>query len=975
MRSVRDFPRRRPRPQRGRVFLLAVVAVVFLLAVSLRGIAGFYTDFLWFDSLHLSGVWTEILGAKIALAAVFTVAFAAVLWVNLVIADRLAPAFRVAGPEEEIVERYHEVIGGRTGLVRAVITLALALIAGVGTSAQWNEWILFRNKTSFDVTDALFKKDVGFYVFQLPFLKFLVDWAFASLVIILIVTAVAHYLNGGIRVQTPTVPRVTPQVKAHLSVILGALALLKAVGYWLQRYELTFSTRGVVDGASYTDVKAQLPALNLLVLISIVAFVLLLVNIRLRGWTLPIIAVGLWAFTSVVVGAVYPAFVQKFRVEPNESARERTYIRRNIDATRSAFRLADVKVREFNYDTALDGGGLDDNAATIRNVRLWDPTILQKTYSQLQEIRRFYRFNDVDIDRYEIDGETTQVMVAARELDASGVRPQSWQNLHLNFTHGFGNVVSAANAVTSNGLPDFLVQDLPPEGDANLKPEQPGIYFGQGFGGYAIVNTRLKETDYQTDEGTIRTTYKGTGGVKLSSWIRRAAMAARFGDLNPLISNYLKSDSRAIYIRDIGERVRKVAPFLRYDADPYPVVIDGRIKWIQDAYTTTSRYPYAQRAELGNLPAGSGLNGRFNYVRNSVKVVIDAYDGDLTFYVIDGQDPIARAYMRAFPKLFTDKDIPSAVREHIRYPEDLFRVQTNMYGRYHITDPDDFYDKGDEWEIARDPSSGRVASAPTTSATTTVAATPDAQPVDSTRRIDPYYLLMRLPQEENESFLLLRPFTPAGKNLLASFMVAKSDPSDYGQIEVFVMPRDQAVQGPVQVDARITAEPSLSRDISLLNQSGSQVENGSLQVVPINNSLLYVRPLYVQAQDNPVPSLWRVAVVFGDRVASAPTLKGALTQLFGSSPDTREQERGGGTTVTPSEPNQPNQPSQPGGADVASLLDQAAAAYQRAQDALKAGDLAGYQKAVDEMSKLIAEARQRSTPATSTTTTTAPASA
>ena len=973
MRTPADFPTRRARSGRGRIGLVVAAAVLFVLLVSLRGIAGFYTDYLWFDGLGLARVWRGILGAKVGLAVIFTLIFFVACWSSLWVADRLAPRFRPTGPEEDLVERWHELVAGRTGLVRIAVSALLALIAGVGTSSQWNDWILFRNKVSFGVDEPLFDRDVGFYVFELPFLSFVVDWAFAAMVIVLIVTALAHYLNGGIRIQTPAIQRVTPQVKMHLSIILGALAVLKAAGYWLQRYELTYSTRGYVDGAGYTDVNAQLPALNLLVIISLLAAALFLVNIRMRGFTLPIIAIGLWGFTSIVVGAAYPAFIQKFRVEPNESDRERRYIERNIEATRTALAIDDehVTVKDFAYDEDLDAAALADNTPTIRNVRLWDPTILRQTYRQLQEIRRFYRFNDVDIDRYMVDGELTQVMLAARELDPGGLLSRTWENTHLNFTHGYGAVASAANAVTPSGEPDLLLKDLPPVGEPELR--QPAVYFGEGLGGYAIVNTKRQEIDYQEADGsTRRTTYEGDGGVPISSWVRRAALALRFGEINPLISGYVTSNSRAIYLRDIQERVRKVAPFLRFDADPYPVILEGRMLWVQDAFTITSRYPYAQRADVSRLVDGSGLRDRFNYVRNSVKVVTDAYDGEMTFYVIDRKDPIIKAYMKAFPAIFTTSDIPDDLAAHLRYPEDLFRVQTDAYGLYHITDAADFYDRGDSWDIARDPGSGRVAASGEAAsnqgtAPRTAATVAGLEPRHDDR-MDPYYLLMRLPEEARESFLIMQPFTPASRDLLSAFMVAKSDyPNDYGKLEVFEMPRDKSVDGPRLIDGKINQEPTLSSEISLLNQSGSKVLNGNLLLVPIDQSLLFVRPLYVEAENTPVPQLKKVVVSYAGKVVHKATLREALAELFGDAPETLEQVPGeeapetpsGGTTVDPA---------------VQSLLDRALAAYRDAQAALRQGDLSAYQRKVDEMNGLIAEAR-RGFAGSSTPTTTAPASA
>jgi len=969
MRAPTDLPRRPERPNRLGVTLIGVAAAVVLFtAVSLRGIAGFYTDYLWFDELDLTSIWKGVLGAKIALGVVFTAVFFVLAWVNLAVADTIAPKFRPMGPEEQVVERYHALVGPRAGLVRIGTALVFALIAGPGVAGQWNSWILFRNHVPFGVEDPQFGRDLGFFVFQLPFVKFLVDWLFAAAVIIVVVTAVAHYLNGGIRFQTP-LQKVTPQVKVHLSVLLAVLALLKAVGYYLQRFELVYSNRGVVQGAGYTDIKAQLPALQLLIIISLFACVLFLVNILRRGWALPLAAVGLWALVSVAVGTAYPAFVQKFRVQPTESVKELPYIDRNIQSTRAAYNLRDTKVNGFNYDENLQASGLEENSETIRNVRLWDPDVLQKNYELSQEIRQFYRFNDVDIDRYTVAGRTTQILVAARELNTRGIPSASWINQHLVYTHGYGVVASPANAVAPDGNPDLIVKDLPPQGQAGFLVEQPAVYYGQGLDGYSVVKTKQREIDFTEANGTNRTgTYNGTGGVEMNSWVRRAALALRFGDANALISSFVTSESKALYIRNIDERVQKAAPFLKYDSDPYPVLFNNRIMWIYDAYTTSSRYPYAQDADRTRLPNRSGLLGDFNYVRNSVKVVIDSYDGTMKFYIVDSGDPLVKSYAKAFPKLFTDgAELEPGLRAHLRYPEDLFRVQTNMYGRYHMTDPSAFYNNTDAWDIAQKP--GAVASAGT------AIATGPTGPITPARedRMPPYYLLMRLPGEEKEEFLILQPFVPFSRDDtrkdLTAFMVAKSDPDNYGQLEVFEMPRQEQVDGPALVNARINQEPDISREITLLGSPGrgSRVILGSMLLVPIQQSLLYIQPLYVESEATPLPQLKRVIVVHGDKVVMKPSLQESLTAIFGSAPSTLEQTPISGAPVVPPTPDTPS-PGTGVAPTVGSLLAEAETHFQAADAALRAGDLATYQREVN----LARDLSRRATESLSPTTTTAP---
>ncbi|MEA2931498.1 MAG: uncharacterized protein QOI56_283 [Actinomycetota bacterium] len=987
MRAPTDLPRRRRGSASRRVLLVVVGLAVFFFVISLRGIAGFYTDYLWFDEVGLTGVWKGVLGAKIGLAVVFTLIFFAVVWANLAIADLLAPTFRPMGPEEQFIERYHEVVGARAGLVRIAVATLFALVAGPGAAGQWQSWLLFRNHVPFGSTDALFKRDIGFYVFELPFVKFVADWLFAAVVIVLIVTAVAHYLNGGIRFQTP-MQKVTPQVKAHLSVLLAALALLKAAGYFLQRYELVYSSRGVVDGAGYTDVKAQLPAINLLVLISLFACALFLVNILRRGWVLPVIAVGVWALISVVIGAAYPAAVQQFQVQPTESTKERPYIQRNITATRTAFNLKDTELKDFEAGTSLSAADLQQNEATVRNIRLWDPLIIRDTNKRLQEIRNFYQINDVDVDRYQVDDKDTQMLVSVRELNINGIPSPSWVNQHLVYTHGYGAVLTPSTGVAPDGNPDYRLSDLPPIGSPEL--QQPAIYFGQGVGGYAIVKTKQKEIDYTGADGTNHTTvYSGDGGVRMDSFVRQAALALRFGDMNPLISSLVTPESRAIYVRNIDERVRKAAPFLRFDSDPYPVIVEGRILWIYDAYTTTSRYPYSQRADTSRLPNASDLkNANFNYVRNSVKVVIDAYDGKMSFHVVDTEDPIIQAYSKAFPGMFTDGALVAPeLKAHFRYPEDIFRVQTNMFGLYHISNPSDFYNRTDAWEIAQKP--GVVGGAVPAGLNPT---TPGGAPaVAREERMEPYHLLMRLPGEDREDFLILQPFVPFSRDDsrkdLTAFMVAKSDPSQYGRLEAFVMPRARPIDGPALVNARINQQPDISREITLLGQGGSNVKLGNLLVIPVNQSLIYIQPLYVQAVGTPLPQLKKVIVVAGDKVVMRDSLRESLTVLFGTSPPTLEKQ---GTGAPPESTPDTGEPAPEGSTPpatsppavaptLAGLLDQANTHFTAADDALKAGDLAGYQRETDAAKALVKQAadaaRQAASPPTPDTTPTTRATA
>ena len=999
MRPPEEMPsRKKRRGNRGRIFLVVAVIGLLVLITSLRGLAGFWTDYLWFDSLGFASVWRKVLWARVGLGLLFTAIFFVLLWINLYIADRLAPSVRPPGPEEDLVRRWHQVIGRRAGLVRFGISLVFAIIAGAGVSSQWQSWLFFVNRVDFGIEDPQFGRDVGFYVFQLPFLTFVVSWAFAAILIVFIVTAAQHYLNGGIRVQTTAGQRVTPQVKAHLSLLLGLLALAKAVGYYLDQFELTLSSRGFVDGATYTDVKAQLPALRLLIIISVFAFGLLVFNIWRRGFTYPIIAVGLWAVTTSLAGTIYPAFVQRFQVEPSESTKEAPYIARNIEATRIAMGLDTVTSKAFDFSPDLSASDVSDNLATVRNVRLLDPAVVRDTFQQTQGIKSFYDFRDIDVDRYEIDGQMTQVVIAARELNQNDLPNESWESEHIAFTHGYGLTAAPSNAVDGNGRPAYVLADIPvdtAEGADSLLVSRPGLYFGEDLDGYAIVGADRDEVDFQqADDATEVTRYDGADGVGVGGLFRRAAFALRFAEPNILISGEVQGDSRIMYNRDVVDRASTLAPFLEYDRDPYPAVVDGEVVWILDAYTTTSRFPYAQSINQNAATQGADLrDGSLNYVRNSVKVVVDAFDGSVTFYIIDPGDPLAQSYRKQFPDLFSDEEPSTALREHFRYPEDLFRIQTDMWGRYRINGASEFYDAAGAWAVAQDPGNivGQVQEEAVTDDQGIVVSTSEV-------RISPQYLLMRLPGESQESFVMFRPFVPFSdddtRRNLEGFMVVHSDPGRYGDIEIFDITSDTQVDGPAQFNSNIQTEEEISSQITLLNRDGSKVRQGNLLLIPVQDSLVYVRPLYVEATGSTaIPELQKVIVGVGDRVVIGDSFEEALELAVpglsidldaGVSLETPEpaepDDSGEQSTPDPDspEPDESDPTPVPDDAGLIELIELAREAFDRADAALRAGDLAGYQAAVVEAEEYIRRAQLILPPEAdppASTTTTQPASA
>ncbi len=991
MRLPSDLPPRAPKPRRrerrlsgrARIVIAVGLGLLVVLFLSARGIAGFYTDYLWYDALGYRSAFTGVLGAKLALAAIFTIGFAVLCVLNLALADRSMPAPEGVPTDETFLDRYQSLASGRVWALRIGVSLLFGLIAGLPAAAQWQSWLLFTNAQSFGVDDAQFGQDIGFYVFRLPFLTFVVDWLFAAFVVILIITAVAHYLNGGIRLQVQQ-RRVSAHVKLHLSVLLAVLALLRAVGYWLQRYELTTSSRGFVEGAAYTDVNAQLPAIELLAIISVLAAVLLIVNVRQRGWRLPVIAVGLWGLVAVVAGTIYPATVQRFQVQPAESRREQPYIARNIEATSAAYGIDKIS------DVEYAGNELTGEQATVaqeqfRDVRMLEPAIAADTFQRQQGLRTDYVFNDVDVDRYEIDGRVEQVMISARELNLGNIPQRTWEGRHLAYTHGYGVAMAPAGQVTGDGFPLYVSST----GDASEGVTQQAIYFGEGLDEYSVVATERNEVTVGTgsEEGASR--YQGEGGVELDSRIRRAAFALRFGEYNLFGSGLITDESRILYVRNVRDRVKMLAPFLHFDADPYPVVLeDGRIVWVVDGYTTTSRYPYSATADTTDLHPDSGLRHSFNYVRNSVKAVVDAYDGTVDLYVVDPEDPIIRAWQSAFPKLFQPQDAADpSLQAHFRYPEDQFRVQTNMYSLYHVKDPSAFFQGQRFWNVAPEPPTENVSRALPTQGTASTGVTT----ADSSRlgRFEPYYTMLSNGGERE--FVLLRPFVPVSegdrRQELVAFMTVSSSIENYGRLTVYRMqPSDGALpEGPLLVDAGI--KETFNQTLTLEDQQGSTVRFGDMQVLPIDDALIWVRPWYVQADSgNPLPRLRSVTVTVGRQSSIGRSLEAALTTAFPGADFSIVTRPADETPGDPAEPEDPGtedpateepvttepdtaEPGESGGGDIEELLAQAQNAYLEAQAALEDGDVNTYISKLEEAGLLASQAASIATGTTVTATT------
>ncbi len=915
--------------RRGLSFLVFVGIIGFSIA---RAVATFFTNYLWFDSVDLNSVWLKILITKSALVAATSLLAFAFIFINLRLAVRATPVMDIfeSFDSQDPLSRFREFVNERFLKYRLWGAIGLSLFLGAGASQLWEQVLLFLNQKSFGVTDPIFQNDISSYVFGLPLYRLFVSWGFQLVIFTSVIIVLFFIATGALQLRPGRLPEVSSGAKAHLSVLLAFVAVLKAFAYRLDSMELLYSPRGKVFGASYTDAVAHLPALNLLILISLFGAVLLLVNIKRRGWLLPATAISLWLAVSIIVGGVVPAAIQRFRVLPDELNKELPYVESHINYTRLAYGLDSIEEKSFEASPDLTEDDISDNSQTVDNIRLWDPTVLAETYSQLQEIRAYYALDEVDVDRYKINGELTQVMVSARELDQTNLPAVGWVNERLQYTHGYGVVFSPANNVASQGQPDFYVKGVPATTTVSeLEIEQPRIYFGESAESveYVVVNSLQEEVDYPLStegQSVAYTNYSGDGGVGIGSFFRRLGFALRYGELNLLISNQLSDDSKLIMERNIVSRVKKAAPFLYTDNDPYLALVEGDLFWIIDMYTVSDKYPYAQPADTRRINENSGLPLNFNYLRNSVKAVVNAYDGTLNFYVVDETDPLISTYEDIFPNLFSPKSsMNTELLDHIRYPEDLFTIQSDMYRDYHMTDPRVFYADEDPWEI------------PSDSSTTPRVATLRGEFTEiGFKPMLPYYLLMSLPGENDLSYLIFQPFNPENRPNMQSFLVADADPENYGQLIDFRLPKGEFVDGPSQVATRINQDPDISQIFTLLDQQGSSVIKGNLFVVPINQSILYYQPIYLQGEQNPLPEFKFVVVVFQDRIIMEESLSEALESIFGGDFASDQVEDTEGESAL-------------------ELLDKATRAFEKAQQELQNGNLGLYQDLVEQAQQYV----------------------
>jgi uncharacterized protein len=948
-----------PRPQRSRALVLTaiiLVAAFFLVSV----FTGIWTDRLWFRSLGYGDVFTKVLGTRVLLFAAFGLLLGLVVATNVALAYRFRPVFRPASPEQANLDRYREAVEPLRRWMLIGLALVLALFAGGSGAGQWRQFLMWRNREPFDVEDPYFNRDVGFYVFELPWFHYLVDFAMTTVVLSIIAAALTHYLFGGIRLQARG-DKLSGAAQVHLSVLLGLFVLFKALDYWLDRFDLTTEGGGLFTGMGYTDQNAVLPSKNILMFIALICALLFFANVFRRTWLLPTVGLGLLVLSAVLLGAIWPGIVQQFQVQPSEPERERPYIQRNIEATRAAYDVDDAEVTPYDANLTLSPEQLRADTQSIPGIRLLDPSLLSDTFEQLQQVRGYYSVpNVLDVDRYPVNGELRDMVVAVRELEQSGLEEsqQNWANLHTVYTHGYGMVAAYGNQRDGNdepvpgveGKPIWAEQDIPPRGELSEMGDgyQPRVYFGERSPDYSIVG-KAGGSDVELDipEGTgsqpTTNTYDGAAGVPIGGIFNKLLYAIKFSEPNIVLSSLVNENSKILYDRTPRERVQKVAPWLTVDGDVYPAVVDGRVVWIVDGYTTTDHYPNSQKDSLEDMTSDSLQpntayatlpTDEINYMRNSVKAVVDAYDGTVTLYEWQA-DPILAAWSKAFPGVVrSQEEIPDELEAHMRYPEDLFKVQRDILTTYHVEDPKTFYEGSDRWRVPEDPENKQ-----------------QSQP--------PYRLSVKTPSGGPEPvFSLTSVYVPEERQNLASFISVDADASrdDYGQIRILRLPSNTQVPGPSQIANQFASDQEIQDRLLAFTRTNSRALFGNLLTLPVGDGLLYVQPLYTLRQEGEgrYPVLRYVLVSFGEDVGIGSTLTAALDDVLGitSPEDSIDPDTSG------EEPPGEEPPGDGGevGSDVRSLLEQAEDKFAEAEQALRDGDLAGYAAASEEVRELVEQA-------------------
>ncbi|WP_405877336.1 MULTISPECIES: UPF0182 family protein [unclassified Streptomyces] len=934
------------RPSRRVRTLLMTLGVLAVLGMAFTMFAGFWTDWLWYRSVNYSSVFTTTLWTKIGLFFVFGLLMALAVGFNIWLAHRLRPPLSAMSMEQQSLDRYRMGIAPYKTWLLLGITALVGLIAGASASSQWRTWLMWVNGVPFHQKDPQFHLDVSFYAFDLPWYRFLLGFGFAAAILSLIAAALTHYLYGGLRITSPGA-RATGAATGHLSVLLGLFVALKAVAYWLDRYGLAvkssdFKATDDWTGLRYVDANAYLPAKTILFCIAVICALLFFATLWRRTWQLPVIGFGLMVLSAILIGGLYPAIVQKFQVQPNEQAKEAPYVQKNLKATREAYGIDDTKVSDYSgTSTTKDKSKLRDDVDSTASIRILDPNIVSPTFQQLQQIRNYYAFpTNLDVDRYSKDGKNggdQDTVIGLRELNLNGIPKNNWINDHFRYTHGYGVVAAKGTAADANGQPVFTESDLPSRGDLGTYEQQ--IYYGEKTTTYSIVGGPQKEIDYSDDSGEKTTSYTGKSGVNLANPVNRAAYAVAFNEPQILYSGAIGEGSRILYNRTPKERVEAVAPWLTIDGDAYPAVVNHRIQWIVDAYTTTNGYPYASRTTLGDTTADSltatnnsravvAQQNQVNYIRNSVKATVDAYTGQVKLYQWDTQDPVLKTWMKAFPGTVKPKTaISQSLMDHLRYPQDLFKVQRELLTRYHVTNPTTFLSGSEVWQVPDDPTN------------------------KSGNAVPPYYLSMKMPDQSAQAFSLTTTFTPNGRDNLSAFMTvdAEAGTTDYGKIRILKLPTSTTVDGPKQVQSQFNSEQDIAESIKLLKGGDSDIEYGNLLTVPLDGGLLYVEPVYVRGGGLKYPLLRKVLVSYGDKTAFENTLGEALNKVFGAESSTTPPPDEG-TTKPPTSSNP----------TVQEALNDAQKAFDAGQEALKKNDWQAYGEAQKDLEDALkrAEAAQ-----------------
>lgn len=932
------------RPSRRARTLLMTLGVLAALGMAFTMFAGFWTDWLWYRSVHYSSVFTTTLWTKTGLFFVFGLLMAIAVGFNIWLAHRMRPPLSAMSMEQQSLDRYRMGIAPYKKWLLFAITALVGLIAGASAAGQWRTWLMWVNGVPFHQKDPQFHLDVSFYAFDLPWYRFLLGFGFAAAILSLIAAALTHYLYGGLRVTSPGA-RATAAATGHLSVLLGVFVALKAVAYWLDRYGLAvkssdFKASDHWTGLRYVDANAYLPAKTILFCIAVICALLFFATLWRRTWQLPMIGFGLMVLSAILIGGLYPAIVQKFQVQPNEQAKEAPYVEKNITATRKAYGIDDAKVSEYaGKSTTEDKTSLRDDVGKAASIRILDPNIVSPTFQQLQQMRNYYGFpTNLDVDRYTKDAKDQDTVIGLRELNLDGIPKKNWINNHFRYTHGYGVVAAKGTEADSEGQPVFTEYDLPSKGD--LPTYEQRVYYGEKTTTYSIVGGPQKEVDYSDDKGEKTTSYQAKSGVSLSSPINRAAYAVAFNEPQMLYSGAIGKGSRILYNRTPKERVEAVAPWLTIDGDAYPAVVDGRIQWIVDAYTTTNGYPYASRTTLGDTTADSltatnnnravvAQQNQVNYIRNSVKATVDAYTGEVKLYQWDTEDPVLKTWMKAFPGTVKPRGaISDSLMAHLRYPQDLFKVQRELLTRYHVTDAQTFLTGSEVWQVPDDPTN------------------------KSGNAVPPYYLSMKMPGQASQAFSLSTTFTPNGRDNLSAFMSvdAEAGTSDYGKIRVLKLPTSTAVEGPKQVQSKFNSEQDIAAAIKLLKGGDSDIEYGNLLTVPLDGGLLYAEPVYVRGGGLKYPLLKKVLVTYGGKTAFENTLDDALNVVFGTKPSTTPSDTDTGTGTA--------NPPTSGNPTVQQALKDAQKAFDEGQEALKKNDWTAYGQAQKDLEEALQRAQK-----------------